>query len=144
RARNWSRIIRDIESSKSMSSSQSPRGKQSLREKAAKHDVNRQQRILKQIDRARTRLLVCLLTLPVYVGALWVLLNNGRDIDSFMYIYMAVWAGFAVDMARRRCPLCNKQFYVKTILLNMVTRRCVHCGAQLGKTDSNGDGGLVL
>lgn len=122
-----------------MINSQPPRGKQSLREKAAKHDIGRQQRLLKQVDRARTRLMVCLLTLPVYVGALWVLLNNGRDIDAFMFIYMGVWAGFAVDMARRRCPVCNKQFYVKTILLNMITRSCVHCGAELGKTEARAE-----
>lgn len=83
---------------------------------------------LRKILRARTRLLVCFWTLPVYVFALWVLLSNGRNIDLFMFFYMAVWAGFAIDMSLRRCPKCNKQFYVKTILLNLISRRCVHCG----------------
>ena len=72
--------------------------------------------------------MVCFCTLPVYVVALWILLNNGHGTDSFMYIYMAMWAGFAVDMASRRCPECDKQFFVKVILLNLLTRNCVNCG----------------
>jgi hypothetical protein len=31
-------------------------------------------------------------------------------------------------MSMRRCPVCEKQFYVKSILLNLVSRDCVHCG----------------
>lgn len=83
---------------------------------------------LRNILRARTRLIVCFWTLPVYMIALWALLNNGRNIESFMFIYMALWAGFAVDMALRRCPECGNQFFVKSILLNLFTQRCVHCG----------------
>jgi len=86
------------------------------------------QSALHKIMRARTRLIVCFWTLPVYVIALWILLSNGRNIESFMFVYMALWAGFAVDMAMRRCPQCTKQFFVKSILLNLITRRCVHCG----------------
>ena len=82
----------------------------------------------RQILRARTRLLVCLLTLPVYVAAIWLLLNNQREIETIMYIYMALWAAFAVDMARRLCPQCHKQFFVKVILMSLRSRRCVHCG----------------
>lgn len=83
---------------------------------------------LLSIARARTRLVVCFLTLPVYVVAIWVLLNNGRSVDSMMWIYMAVYAGFAIDMSMRHCPSCHKQFYVKSIFLNLLTRQCVHCG----------------
>ncbi|MDA1372172.1 MAG: hypothetical protein O2971_15595 [Proteobacteria bacterium] len=85
---------------------------------------------LRKLSRARTRLLVCLLTLPVYAVALWVLLNNQQNIEAFMYIYMGMWAGFAIDMARRRCPSCRQQYYVKSVLLNLITRRCVHCGLE--------------
>ena len=42
-------------------------------------------------------------------------------------------------MARRRCPVCDRQFYVKTILLNMITRSCVHCGASLGKAGTESE-----
>ncbi len=84
--------------------------------------------MLRPIARARTRLIVCLLTLPVYMIAVWILLNNQRSVDSFMFIYMGVWSAFAVDMARRRCPQCGEQFFVKYILLNLRSRRCVHCG----------------
>lgn len=93
-------------------------------------------KVLHQIRRARTRLLVCLLTLPVYIIAVWFLLQNQRSTESFMFMYMAVWAGFAIDMARRRCPQCGEQFFVKVIFLNLITRRCVHCGLAL---DSRGD-----
>lgn len=88
-------------------------------------------KVLHQIRRARTRLLVCLLTLPVYVVAVWLLLQNQQSTESFMFMYMAVWAGFAVDMARRRCPQCGEQYFVKVIFLNLLTRRCVHCGLAL-------------
>ena len=82
----------------------------------------------RELSRARTRLLVCLWTLPVYMIAIWVLLNNRREIDAIMFIYMGVWAGFAIDMARCRCPICKQQFYVKNILMSLRARRCVHCG----------------
>jgi len=85
-------------------------------------------KVLRQISRARTRLLVCLLTLPVYMVAVWMLLQNQRSIDAFMFIYMALWAAFAFDMARRRCPRCGEQFFVKTIFLNLISKRCMHCG----------------
>ncbi len=93
-----------------------------------KHGVKRKT-ALRKILRARTRLMVCFCTLPVYMAALWILLSNQHDIDSFMYFYMAMWAGFAVDMASRRCPDCDNQFFVKLILLNLLTRRCVNCGS---------------
>lgn len=90
-----------------------------------------QRLVLKKIARARTRLLVCCWTLPVYITGLWVLLSNGRAIDTFMFIYMALFAGFALDMSLRRCPQCHEQFFVKSILLNLITRQCLHCGVLL-------------
>jgi len=83
---------------------------------------------LRKLLRARTRLLVCMLTLPVYMIALWMLLSNGREVDLFMYFYMALWGVFAIDMAIRKCPRCGNQFYVKSIWLNLITKTCVHCG----------------
>ncbi len=100
-------------------------------------------KVLRQISRARTRLLVCLLTLPVYIAAVWFLLQNQRSTDTFMFIYMAMWAAFGFDMARRRCPECEQQFFVKTVFLNLTSKRCVHCGlapagsaAQKSESDS--------
>ncbi|PCI76429.1 MAG: hypothetical protein COB20_10680 [SAR86 cluster bacterium] len=91
-------------------------------------DSAKLEKTLRSIARARTRLAVCFWTLPVYVVAIWLLLNNGRSIDSMMWIYMAVYAGFAIDMSMRNCPNCHKQFYVKSIFLNLLTKQCVHCG----------------
>ena len=83
---------------------------------------------LRRIARARTRLAVCFWTLPVYVVAVWILLNNGRSVDTMMWIYIAVYAAFAIDMSLLNCPVCHKQFYVKNIFMNLLTKRCVHCG----------------
>lgn len=100
----------------------------------AEDPLARRARILHQIKRARTRLLVCLMTLPVYMVAVWILLNNQQYSDSFMFFYMAVWSAFGVDMARRRCPNCGQQFFVDFVLLHLRTHRCVHCGLDM---DSN-------
>ena len=78
--------------------------------------------------RSRTRLLVCFLTLPLYIAAVWALLSNGREVGALMWIYIALYSGFAIDLVRRRCPSCGEQFFVKSILLNLLTKRCVHCG----------------
>ena len=85
---------------------------------------------LKKISRARTRLLVCLWTLPVYMLTVWILLSNRQPVDLFMFFYFSLCAGFWLDMARRKCPACTRQFYVKSILLNLLTRKCVHCGLE--------------
>ena len=105
----------------------------------SKTEANNLKKRLRKISRARTRLLVCFLTLPVYIGALWILLNNGRGVETFMVVYMILWAGFAVDMSMRRCPACEQQFYVKSILLNLISRDCVHCG--LATIPANNDSG---
>lgn len=99
-----------------------------VREDAITQQSAHTRKVLRQISRARTRLLVCLLTLPVYMVAVWMLLQNQRGIDAFMFVYMSLWAAFAFDMARRRCPQCDKQFFVKTIFLNLISKRCMHCG----------------
>ncbi len=83
---------------------------------------------VKALRRARARLMVCFWTLPLYMLAIWMLLTNQRETDAFMFVYMGMWAGFALDMARRRCPFCKKQFYVKHVMMNLRTRHCVHCG----------------
>ena len=98
-----------------------------VRQDAITQQTAHTRKVLRQISRARTRLLVCLLTLPVYMVAVWMLLQNQRGIDAFMFIYMALWAVFAYDMARRRCPQCGEQFFVKTIFLNLISKRCMHC-----------------
>ena len=85
--------------------------------------------------RSRTRLLVCFLTLPLYSVAVWTLLNNQRDVGTLMWVYMALYGVFAIDMVRRRCPSCGEQFFVKSILLNLMTHRCVHC-AEDGRKES--------
>lgn len=102
---------------------------QQQNEKTAKSpDPMKLAKDLRAIVRARSRLAVCFWTLPVYVLAVWVLLNNGRSVDSMMWIYMAVYAGFAIDMSMKNCPSCHEQFYVKNIFLNLLTKQCVHCG----------------
>lgn len=83
---------------------------------------------LRKVLRARARLMVCFWTLPVYIPAVWALLDNRQGVAALMYVYMALWAAFAVDMARRRCPACGGQFYVRSVLLDLSARRCVHCG----------------
>lgn len=118
---------------------QQPEPRESLLAKAARTDSAFRQQTLRKIGRARIRLLVCFWTLPVYVVAVWMLLSNGRSVDSIMWVYMGLYALFAVDMARRRCPRCSEQFFVKTILLNLRTHRCVHCELPLVATDTSGE-----
>lgn len=103
-------------------------GEDSAAESANPDFTPEEKLISRQLLRARTRLLVVLGTLPVYIVAIWVLLNNRHEIETIMYIYMALWAAFAVDMARRLCPQCHNQFFVKVILMSLRARRCVHCG----------------
>lgn len=89
---------------------------------------------IKQLHRSRTRLIVCFWTLPVYILIVWVLLSNGQSVDTFMFFYFTLCAGFWIDMVRRRCPICAKQFYVRSILLNLKTKNCVHCGFGVDST----------
>ncbi len=90
-------------------------------------------RQVRELGRARTRLLVCLGTLPVYIVAIWILLNNQKGIDSLMFIYMGMWSAFAIDMARRKCPVCEQQYFVKNILLSLRKKSCTHCGFPLSR-----------
>lgn len=83
---------------------------------------------LKKVLRARTRLLVCFATFPVYAVGIWLLLSSGRSIEGFMFIYMGLWSAFAFDMTLRKCPACNKQFFVRSILMSLTSKKCVHCG----------------
>ena len=104
---------------------------ESLRAKAARKSGLARMRALKRIERSRTRLIVCFWTLPVYMTGVWLLLEERREIDIFMLVYIAIWSGFALDMARRTCPGCGRQFFVRNILMSLTTRKCVHCGLPL-------------
>jgi len=105
-------------------------GDQPEEQETAKEQAEQQQQLqqLRRIDRSRSRLIVCFYTLPLYVIALILLLNEGRSVTAFMFVYMAVYAIFAVDMVVRVCPRCGEQFFVKAFFLNFFTRKCVHCG----------------
>lgn len=80
------------------------------------------------ILRSRARLIVCFFTFPLYVGAVWLLLVSGKDVDTLMWVYIGLYVFFGIDMVRRRCPCCKEQFFVKTIVLNFFSKKCVHCG----------------
>ena len=86
---------------------------------------------LRRLRRARSQLMVCFLTLPLYVASLVLLLNNGRSIVYFMLFYMAVYAVFSINMVVRPCPRCRQQFFVRNFFLNPFTRKCMHCGESL-------------
>jgi len=92
-----------------------------------------QGRAIRQLLRARTRLMVCFWTLPIYILIVWMLLTNRQPIDLFMFFYFSLCAGFWIDMVRRRCPICAKQFYVKSVLLNLSTKKCVHCSFSMDR-----------
>lgn len=97
----------------------------------ATQDAARQLRIkqrLRLIDRSRSRLIVCFYTLPLYAVAVILLLNRGLGVTALMFVYMGLYAIFAVDMVVKNCPRCGQQFFVKAFFLNFFTRKCVHCG----------------
>jgi hypothetical protein len=48
-----------------------------------------------------------------------------------MWIYIAVYAAFAIDMSLLNCPVCHKQFYVKNIFMNLLTKRLCALWAEL-------------
>lgn len=89
---------------------------------------------LRAIRNAKSRLIVCFCTFPLYVVAVNGLLRNGNDITGFMLLYMALYAGFGINAAIKRCPECHEQFYVKGYFLNIFTSKCAHCGLP-AKTD---------
>jgi hypothetical protein len=84
--------------------------------------------VLKQIKRARSQLLVCFMTLPLYVMAVAGLVGSGQDISVLMLAYMALYAGFGINLSVKRCPRCHQQFFVKHYFLNPFPRKCAHCG----------------
>lgn len=83
---------------------------------------------LRAICRARTYLMVCFLTFPLYAWGVTELLNQGQDISLFMLVYMAIYAGFGINASIKRCPRCHGQFYVRRLFLNPMVTRCQHCG----------------
>jgi hypothetical protein len=99
-------------------------------------EIQELQRRLRRIDRSRSRLMVCFYTLPLYIVVLFLLLNQGRSILLIMFVYMGVYAFFAVDMVMRLCPRCGRQFFVKSVFLNFITRHCVHCGTSCRESTS--------
>jgi hypothetical protein len=84
--------------------------------------------VLKQIKRARSQLLVCFMTLPLYVMAVAALVGSGQDISVLMLAYMALYAVFGMNLSVKRCPRCQQQFFVKHYFLNPFPRKCAHCG----------------
>ena len=115
--------------------------KMSLQDSQSKESVELQTSLshdysskIKKVYRARTRLIVCFWTLPIYISIVWFLLLNRQSVDLFMLFYFVLCASFWLDMAWRKCPACKKQFYVKSILLNLVTRKCVHCSVDMKST----------
>ena len=54
--------------------------------------------VLKQIKRARSQLLVCFMTLPLYVMAVAALVGSGQDISVLMLAYMALYAVFGMNL----------------------------------------------
>lgn len=92
---------------------------------------------LRQIKRARSQLMVCFLTFPLYVMAVSALLGNGQDVGVLMLAYMALYAGFGINLSVRRCPRCHQQFFVKHYFLNPFPRYCVHCGLSCHHSDSS-------
>jgi len=109
----------------------------SSRSDVADSKTNTYLQALRKISRARIRMIVCVLTLPVYIFVVWELLAAQRNIGSIMVVYMAIWTGFAIDMASRRCPACGKQFFVKVVMLNLLSHRCRHCDLELDSIETS-------
>lgn len=83
---------------------------------------------LRTIRLAKNQLLICFLTFPVYAWGVMELLNAGQDITWFMLFYMAIYAGFGINLSVKRCPRCHNQFFVAKYFLNPIGTRCKHCG----------------
>ncbi len=86
---------------------------------------------LRPVRNARSWLIVCFCTFPIYIVAVSVLVQEGRDVTSFMLLYMLLYAGFGIFAATRRCPRCQRPFYVKSMFLNIFRTKCAHCGLAL-------------
>ena len=84
--------------------------------------------MLNKIRISRNRLMVCFLTFPIYVYTVARLVGQGQDITWLMLAYMALYAGFGINMSVRRCPRCHQAFFVKKYFLNPLRRTCAHCG----------------
>jgi hypothetical protein len=83
---------------------------------------------LKDIRNAKSRLIVCFLTFPLYILAVSNLARNGNSVTLLMVLYMLLYAGFGINASLKRCPRCLQQFYVKGFFLNIFIRKCAHCG----------------
>ncbi len=112
----------------------------SLREKAARKSGLARSRALRQIRRARSRLMVCFWTLPLYMIGVWLLLEGDQEVTILLAVYVLIWSGFGLDMARRVCPHCGQQFFVRNIVLNVLTHKCVHCGTPMREIPASNHG----
>lgn len=83
---------------------------------------------LAKIKQSRSRLMVCFLTLPLYIVLVWILLSNQVDDTVYLVIYIGIYAIAAIMMVNQICPDCKKQFFVSALWLNFFTSKCVHCG----------------
>ncbi len=111
-----------------------------MAQELAKHeaDAEKKRLRLRQIRSARNRLFVCFCTFPVYVLAVMRVLEAGNETTLIMVAYMALYAGFGVALANKRCPDCHEQYFVKTFFLNPFRSRCAHCGCPLHSEASLG------
>lgn len=91
---------------------------------------------LRTIRVSRSRLMVCFLTFPVYVYVVNRMVGGGQDVTWMMLAYMALYAGFGINMSIRKCPRCHEAFYVKQYFLNPFRRRCAHCGLSYHSSSS--------
>ena len=90
---------------------------------------------LNEIRRARNRLFVCFWTFPVYVLVVTRLLDAGSGIQTIMFSYMLLYAGFGINASLKRCPECHQQFFVRKYFLNPFSSQCAHCGQSFKHAD---------
>lgn len=91
---------------------------------------------LTEIRRARSRLMVCFLTFPIYIVTIYRMLGNGYDITWLMLAYMLLYGIFGIRMSVKTCPRCRGQFYVRHYFLNPFRRTCAHCGLSYDDPDA--------
>ena len=84
-------------------------------------------------------MMVCFWTLPLYMLAIWMLLTNRRETDAIMFVYMGVWAGFALIWRGGAAP-CVKAILCKACIdessseaLCTLRLRLTQCGRGSGQ-----------
>lgn len=91
---------------------------------------------LTEIRRARSRLMVCFFTFPLYIMTIYRMLGNGYDITWVMLAYMLLYGVFGIGMSVKTCPRCQGQFFVKRYFLHPFRRTCAHCGLSYDDPDA--------